>query len=156
MPNRFQVVYVASFVATTLFLVVLTEFVKAQLHARGIYVSDLILLGTGKKPIRPPTDVRMFTDSYTQLIALAFALVTGAIMFMKFGSAGSTCSPSVCVMCIRMLMCVASCRAQAGAGPSGMEGVPPHAEDRGLPQRRDVSSSLHLHALHAHSVPAPP
>ena len=47
MPNRFQVVYVASFVATTLFLLVLTEFVKAQLHARGIYVSDLILLGTG-------------------------------------------------------------------------------------------------------------
>ena len=77
MPNLFQVVYAASFAVTSVALFVLVEFAKTQLHARGIYVSDLILLGTGKKPIRPPTDVRMFTDSYTQLIALAFALVTG-------------------------------------------------------------------------------
>ena len=44
MPNRYQVAFAASFVGTLLLLVLLTELVKAKLHQRGIYLSDLILL----------------------------------------------------------------------------------------------------------------
>lgn len=91
MPNLFQVVYAASFAVTSVALFVLVEFAKTQLHARGIHVSDLILLGLDSKPQREPNpDVKMFSDSYGQLIALALALVTGALVFLKFSS-GSAC-----------------------------------------------------------------
>ncbi|RPD62995.1 NADH-cytochrome b5 reductase [Lentinus tigrinus ALCF2SS1-7] len=88
MPNRYQVAYVASFVGTFALLFSLTEFVKAKLHARGIYVSDLILYGLPKKPREhnPEADMAdIFGGQYAQLIALAFALLTGAVVFMKFG-----------------------------------------------------------------------
>ena len=91
MPNLFQVVYAASFAVTSVALFVLLEFAKTQLHARGIHVSDLILLGLDSKPTREPDpDAKMFSDSYGQLIALALALVTGALVFLKFSS-GSAC-----------------------------------------------------------------
>lgn len=90
MPNRYQVAFVASFVGTLLLLVLLTEFVKAKLHQRGVYVSDLILLGTGKKPSRhpvPPSDTmsELFNSSSSQLVALAFALLTSVFLAVKFG-----------------------------------------------------------------------
>ncbi|KAI0724497.1 NADH-cytochrome b5 reductase [Cerioporus squamosus] len=89
MPNRLQVLFVASFVGTFVLLFSLTEFVKAKLHARGIYVSELILYGLPKKP-REHVDVEadmvdIFSGSYAQLVALAFALLTGALVFVKFG-----------------------------------------------------------------------
>ena len=87
MPNRFQVVFAASFVVFTVALFVLADVVKHQLHLRGIYVSDLILLGLDVKPVHDPVpEARMFSDQYSQLIALALALVTGAFIFYKFGS----------------------------------------------------------------------
>ncbi|KAI1797813.1 NADH-cytochrome b5 reductase [Ganoderma leucocontextum] len=90
MPNRYQVAFVASFAGTLLLLVLLTEFVKAKLHQRGIYVSDLILLGTGLKPDRqpvPPGDTmsELFNGSYTQLVALALTLLTSVFLAAKFG-----------------------------------------------------------------------
>ena len=97
MPNRYQVAFAASFVGTLLLLVLLTELVKAKLHQRGIYLSDLILLGTGKKPDRqtvPPPDTLsdLFSGSSTKLIALAVALLTSVFLAVKFGG-GSECSP---------------------------------------------------------------
>ncbi|TBU48412.1 hypothetical protein BD309DRAFT_949715, partial [Dichomitus squalens] len=90
MPNRFQVAFLISFVATLFLLIVTTEFVKAKLHQRGIYVSDLILLGTGKIPQREPiasADIMsdVFSASYNQLIPLALALITSVLLYAKFG-----------------------------------------------------------------------
>ncbi|OSD03504.1 NADH-cytochrome b5 reductase [Trametes coccinea BRFM310] len=90
MPNRFQVAFVASFVGSLVLLVLLTEFVKQQLHARGIYVSDLILIGLDKKPDHPVHPegegmVDFMTGAYSQLVALALALATSALIYLKFG-----------------------------------------------------------------------
>ena len=94
MPNRYQVAYVASFVGTFALLFSLTEFVKAKLHARGIYVSRLILYGLPKKPtdhVDPEAEmVDIFSGQYAQLIALALAFLTSALVYVKFGR-GSTC-----------------------------------------------------------------
>ena len=99
MPNRFQVAFVSSFVGTLFLLVLITEFVKAKLHQRGIYVSDLILIGTGKIPQRepvPPGDIMsdIFAGLNTQLIALALALVTSVLLYTKFGRGSEFSVPS--------------------------------------------------------------
>ena len=99
MPNQLQVAFIASFLGTTLVLYVLTEFVKAKLHQRGIYVSDLILIGTGKIPQRepvPPGDIMsdIFAGLNTQLIALALALVTSVLLYTKFGRGSEFPVPS--------------------------------------------------------------
>ncbi|KAI8995562.1 NADH-cytochrome b5 reductase [Trametes punicea] len=90
MPNRYQIAFVASFVGTLLLLIALTEFVKAKLHAAGIYVSDLILLGLDKKPrehVDPAAgDMLDFTNGpFAQLVTLALALATTALIYVKFG-----------------------------------------------------------------------
>ncbi|CDO72313.1 hypothetical protein BN946_scf184977.g10 [Trametes cinnabarina] len=89
MPNQLQVAFLASFVGSLILFVVLTEFAKHQLHARGIYVSDLILLGLDKKPVHPdPAGAAMadfMSGAYSQLVALALALVTTALIYLKFG-----------------------------------------------------------------------
>ncbi|KAI0778114.1 NADH-cytochrome b5 reductase [Trametes elegans] len=88
MPNRNQVAFIASFAGTLLLLVALTEFVKRKLHAAGYYVSDLILIGLEKKPRAEPIDPEMadfLNGPYAQLIALALALATSALVYLKFG-----------------------------------------------------------------------
>ena len=97
MPDRNQLAFVASFLVTGACLYTVSEFVKAQLHARGYYVSDLILLGLPKEPRVPPPHVTngtvmadIFSGQYSQLIALALAVLTSVVVFMKFGR-GSTC-----------------------------------------------------------------
>ncbi|KAJ3005016.1 hypothetical protein NUW54_g4530 [Trametes sanguinea] len=64
--------------------------VKQQLHARGIYVSDLILIGLDKKPEHPVHPegegmVDFMSGAYSQLVALALALATSALIYLKFG-----------------------------------------------------------------------
>ncbi|KAH9944446.1 NADH-cytochrome b5 reductase [Epithele typhae] len=87
MPNLLQVTFIASFAGTSVVLFGLSRFISAQLHARGIYLADLILIGLDN-PDRdlPHNDFSRMDSSYTQLIALALALATGAFIFMKFSS----------------------------------------------------------------------
>ncbi|KAH9898470.1 NADH-cytochrome b5 reductase [Cubamyces lactineus] len=90
MPNRYQVAFVASFAGTLLLLIAITEFVKRKLHAAGYYVSDLILIGLDKKPrehVDPAAEdmLDLVNGPYAQIIALALALVTSAVVFVKFG-----------------------------------------------------------------------
>ena len=93
MPNLYQVAFLASFAGTSAILYLTLEFVKAKLHARGIYISDLILLGLPVEPRKPDPEadmVDLLSSQYGQLVALALALVTSVVVFLKFGR-GSTC-----------------------------------------------------------------
>lgn len=141
MPNRYQVAFVASFVGFFALLLTLQQFIKAKLHAKGIYVSDLILLGLPKEVRQhPDSEVDMadvFGSSYAQVIAIALALATSAYVFLKFGR-GSTCLAVYTVGHAALTPALLD-RAEAGAGPAGVEGVPARREDCHIPQHRHVS-----------------
>jgi cytochrome-b5 reductase len=94
MPNRYQLVYLASFVVifTTLFLT--SRFIDAKLKAAGYDFSELILIGLPKNRTvdtnsmdQVPYTLADFRDNgYAQLLALAFAVVSSVFLFVKFGT----------------------------------------------------------------------
>ncbi|TDL28689.1 NADH-cytochrome b5 reductase [Rickenella mellea] len=91
MPNRLQLSFVLSFVATFVALLLTSRFIGAQLRARGYDVNDLILIGLPKN--QPPMTDNMSspaellaalkTDRNTQLIALLVGLVGSLVVYFK-------------------------------------------------------------------------
>ncbi|CCM00952.1 uncharacterized protein FIBRA_02999 [Fibroporia radiculosa] len=98
MPNRFQVAYIASFTATFFSLVALSHFVNSKLKEAGYNISHLILIGLPKRrdhtehgevaslhPVPTQNMSVALGSTYSQLLALALAVVTSAFIYVKFG-----------------------------------------------------------------------
>ncbi|KAI0669968.1 NADH-cytochrome b5 reductase [Trametes maxima] len=90
LPNQFQLAFLASFLGSLALLFAVTEFVKAKLHAAGYHFSDIILIGLEKKPreqIDPEAEAMadLTSGPYAQIVALALALVTTVVVYLKFG-----------------------------------------------------------------------
>lgn len=109
MPNRFQVLYIASCVSVFTSLVLLSNYVGAKLRAAGYDVSRLILIGlptNGSSESTAPvkfalpwgnSDSNMTTVSsfdlkdfqekgYAQVAALVLALISSVFFYFKFGT----------------------------------------------------------------------
>lgn len=99
MPNRFQLVFLGSFVGVFSALVFLFNYGKAKLRAAGYDISELILIGLPKDENDPPTTYSTSSwltssksDMFAQLLALILAVCTSAVVYWKFGSSESTFS----------------------------------------------------------------
>ncbi|KAI0961472.1 hypothetical protein AcV7_000563 [Taiwanofungus camphoratus] len=95
MPNRYQLAFIASFVATFLSLIALSSLVNSRLKAAGYRISDLILIGLPNSHMETANETTwpdstsgvlvLLSGSYGQLFALFLALSTTAIIYTKFG-----------------------------------------------------------------------
>ncbi len=97
--NRYQFVYLVTFVGVFSSLVYVSNIVKAKLRDAGYYISELILVGLPKKtdtpqPTKTPSPLTAVMSSdlaekAPQVLALLFAVVTSALVYWKFGSSRS-------------------------------------------------------------------
>jgi cytochrome-b5 reductase len=100
MPNHHQLVFLASFCISFLFLLLLSNFLSSKLREAGYDISRLILIGISQSEnIHPRTPNKMstpapFLDQHqsvvTQLFALLLAVATSAFIYLKFGRSGTS------------------------------------------------------------------
>jgi cytochrome-b5 reductase len=98
MPNRYQLVFLATFFSVLATLIVVSNIVKAKLKEAGYDISELILIGLPKDKQTSAVDTKspltpFVSESIAKMIpqvfALLLAVVTSAVVYWKFGSSKS-------------------------------------------------------------------
>jgi hypothetical protein len=95
MPNRPQLVFLATFFISFISLLALSKFISSKLRETGYDLSRLILIGISQS--HQPTPNQM-TSSFldvnqslvAQLSALFLAVATSAFIYLKFGRSGTS------------------------------------------------------------------
>lgn len=109
MPNRFQVIYLVSFVGVFASLFLLSEYLSAKLKAAGYDISRLILIGlptngssestapavkfalpwgsASNMTTQPTFDLKDFQEKgYAQVAALVLALLSSVFIYLRFST----------------------------------------------------------------------
>ncbi|KAH9946681.1 NADH-cytochrome b5 reductase [Amylocystis lapponica] len=95
MVNRYQFGFLASFTVTFVSLVALAHFINSRLNAAGYRVGDLILIGlpknitehsAGGTPNGDQNMIDVASNMYAPLVAFVLAVVTSAVIYLKFGN----------------------------------------------------------------------
>ncbi|KII93471.1 hypothetical protein PLICRDRAFT_131281 [Plicaturopsis crispa FD-325 SS-3] len=97
MPNRYQAAFLASFLATFSVLFATSRYINQRLLAAGYDISELILIGLPKNTSRDAMPESASASSFSlddllkggvsaQVLALALALVSSVIIYVKFGA----------------------------------------------------------------------
>ena len=109
--------FLFSFLITFSSLFVGSRILNAKLKEAGYDISRLILFGLEPRNTTNPNTMA-FNTEYTQLIALAFTLASGAFIYFKFVSS-SRCRVSFISLCI-----TSRSRTETGPRPQTLAGVP--------------------------------
>ncbi|KAI0304843.1 ferredoxin reductase-like C-terminal NADP-linked domain-containing protein [Russula brevipes] len=96
MPNHLQLLFLASFFATSVLLFTLSHILSSKLREAGYDISSLILIGLPQPerasphiPNQMSASVLDFHQSgIAQAAALLLAVITSAFMYLKFGRSG--------------------------------------------------------------------
>lgn len=92
MPNQYQLSFLFAFFANLALLYALKTYVQDKLRAAGYDISRLILIGLPKNDIDEPMVVTTTSSTvsaafpYTQVGALLLAVVTSALLYVRFGA----------------------------------------------------------------------
>lgn len=96
MPNHLQFLFLASFFATFVVLLALSNYLSSKLHQAGYDFSRLILIGLSPSEITYPN--KMSTSAsfsvLAQIAALLVAAASGVFIYLKFGSSGTSSFPT--------------------------------------------------------------
>lgn len=94
MPNRLQVGFLVSFFITLFSLIFLARWAKLRLKAAGYDISELILIGLPRDPVKPidqahgsaqPSLFQTMSDwALPELLALLLAFATSVFIYVKF------------------------------------------------------------------------
>ena len=99
MPNRPQLVFLATFFISFISLLALSKFLSKKLRETGYDISRLILIGISQSQNTPqhPTPNQMISSFLdvnqslvAQLFAIFLAVASSAFIFLKFGRSGTS------------------------------------------------------------------
>jgi hypothetical protein len=102
MPNHLQLLFIASFSASFLLLLALSNFLSSKLRDAGYDISRLILVGLphddhhipNQMSTSPPSLLDVRQSVVPQLLALLLAVATSAFIYLKFGRSGTSSFPT--------------------------------------------------------------
>jgi cytochrome-b5 reductase len=105
MPNHLQLLFIASFLASFLLLLTLSNFLSSKLREAGYDISRLILIGLPHSELSdhhipnqmsaaPSSLLDVRQGLVTQLLALLLAVATSAFIYLKFGRSCTSSFPT--------------------------------------------------------------
>ena len=105
MPNPLQLLFIASFLASFLLLLTLSNFLSSKLREAGYDISSLVLIGLPHSEVSDydiPNQMSTSASSLLdvrqsvvpQLLALLLALATCAFIYLNFGRSGTSSFPT--------------------------------------------------------------
>jgi cytochrome-b5 reductase len=94
MPNHLQFLFLASFFATFVALLALSNYLSSKLHQAGYDISRLILIGLCPSENtylnQMSTSAPILGSVLAQVVALLLAAASGAFIYLKFGGSGTS------------------------------------------------------------------